>query len=79
MNITNLLKVIIYIIIATFTLLFFTNKSNIKSEYIIPVIVTLQLKYYFGDWDKGYQYSYKDITYFFTTFGISYIIVILFK
>ena len=31
---------------------------------MIPIIVILLIKYTFGDWDKGYIYTYKDILFY---------------
>ena len=51
------------------------NKSNFPKEYIIPIIMSLILKYSIGDLDKGYQWTYSDIFYWVYILGLSYIIV----
>ena len=77
-KIQKLLTIIIYIIVTIFTLLFFTNKSNISSEYIIPIIIILQVKYYFGNWNKDF-YNYKNIIYWICIAIGSYLSVFLIK
>ena len=76
-KIPKLLTIIIYIIVTIFMLLFFTNKSNISSEYIIPIIIILQVKYYFGDWNNKGFYDYKNIIYWICIAIGSYLSVIL--
>ena len=58
------------------TLLFnkIENKSNIPSEYIIPLITSIITKYIIGDWDTGSKWSYKDILYFASILLISFAI-----
>ena len=55
------------------------NKSNFPKEYIIPIIMSLIIKYSIGDLDKGYQLTYSDIFYWIYILGLSHIIVILLK
>lgn len=57
------LKPIVACIIFTIILLQFENKSNFNSIIIIPIIVSLLVKYLFGDWDDGYVWSISDIYY----------------
>jgi len=66
---------IIYTICITLMYLFFKNNSNISSRYIIPILVTLQIKYIFGDWDKGYRYTHMDILYWCSLLTLSYLSV----
>ena len=63
-------------IICTLILLGIPNKSNFPKEYIIPLIVSLIIKYSIGDLDKGYQFTYSDIFYWVYILGLSYIIVL---
>jgi len=58
-----LITILFSIILAT---LFYIipNNSNISKYYIIPIIVSLIVKYIFGDWDNGSVYSISDIVYF---------------
>ena len=60
------------------TVIFFhiPNKSNFPKQIMIPIIVSLIIKYLFGDLDKGYQYSVYDIYYWFTILFIPYITVL---
>ena len=46
-----------------------------KSEYIIPLIMSVIIKYSIGDLDKGYQWTCCDILYWVYIIGLSYIIV----
>ena len=71
-----ILKIIVFIIIFIISLLIFPNKSNFSSKYIIPIIVALLVKYYLGDWDRGYNYTYKDIMFWMMCFIFSYLLVI---
>jgi hypothetical protein len=63
-------------IIGTLIFLYIPNKSNFPKEYIIPIIMTLIIKYSIGDLDKGYQWTYSDLFYWVYILGLSYIIVI---
>jgi hypothetical protein len=75
-----MLNKIISILSVTFilTILFFhiPNKSNFPKKYIIPIIVSIIIKYLFGDFDKGYTYTISDIYYWLIILLIPYIIVI---
>ena len=66
---------IVYTIGITMMYLLFKNNSNIPSRYIIPILVTLQIKYVFGDWDKGYSYTSLDILYWGCLLALSYLTV----
>ena len=76
-KIPKLLIIIIYIIATICMLLFFTNKSNISSEYIIPIIIILQVKYYFGDWNNKDFYNYTNLIYWICIVISSYLSVFL--
>lgn len=60
------------------TLLFLNipNKSNFPKKYIIPIIVSLIIKYSLGDLDKGYRYTISDIYYWLIILLVPYIIVV---
>jgi hypothetical protein len=62
-------------IIGTIIFIQIPNKFNFPKEYIIPLIMTLIIKYSIGDLDKGYQFTYSDIFYWVYILGLSYIIV----
>jgi hypothetical protein len=62
-------------IIGTIIFIQIPNKSNFPKEYMIPLIMSLIIKYSIGDLDKGYQFTYNDIFYWAYILGLSYIIV----
>jgi hypothetical protein len=62
-------------VIGTLIFIKIPNKSNLPTEYIIPLIMSLIIKYFIGDLDKGYQWTYSDIFYWVYILGLSYIIV----
>ena len=62
-------------IIGTLIFLKIPNNSNFPKEYMIPLIMTLVIKYSIGDLDDGYQFTYSDIFYWAYMLGLSYIIV----
>ena len=66
---------LLFVAIATLVLLQVPNRSNLPSEYIVPVIVALLTKYAMGDWDKGFQWSMMDIVYWVAVLGLSYGII----
>jgi hypothetical protein len=70
--------VIISIFAAFLTLLFFNipNKSNFPKKYMIPIMVSLIIKYSLGDLDRGYSYTVSDIYYWFIILFIPYAIVL---
>jgi len=74
-------KILIIIILASILSLFFLNipnKSNFSKKIMIPILVSLIIKYSIGDLDKGYHYTSLDILYWFLIIFIPYIIVIYF-
>ena len=75
-----MLKKIIIIIFFTsiLTLIFLNipNKSNFPKKIMIPILVSLIIKYSIGDLDKGYNYTTLDILYWFLIIFIPYIIVV---
>ena len=46
---------------------------------MIPAMVVLSIKYFYGDWDKGYIYTMKDIYYYFIIISISMINIYILK
>jgi hypothetical protein len=70
--------VIISVIAIFLTLLFFyiPNKSNFPKKYMIPIIVSLIIKYSLGDLDKGYSYTVSDVYYWFMILFIPYAVVL---
>ena len=75
----NINKTLLSTIFLSILLFLFNNKSNFKTEYIIPIIVALLVKYLLGDWDKGYAWSLSDIQYWLFILVISYITIIILK
>jgi hypothetical protein len=72
-------KLVLISVLAVFsTLLFFNipNKSNFPKKYIIPIIVSLIIKYSLGDLDKGYNYTICDVYYWFMILFIPYAVVL---
>lgn len=63
-------------IIGTIIFIQIPNQSNFPKEYIIPLIMSLIIKYSIGDLDKGYQFTYSDIFYWAYILGLSHIIVL---
>jgi len=49
-----------------------TNKSNFPTEYIVPLIVALLIKYTRADWDFGYRYTVNDLIFWVTITTTSY-------
>ena len=70
--------IIVSFVALILTIIFFhiPNKSNFPKKYMIPIIVSLIIKYSFGDLDKGYQYTITDVYYWFTILFIPYITVL---
>jgi len=58
-------------ILLTVILLQFKNKSNISSLIVVPLIVSLLIKYLIGDLDEGYIWSLSDISYWTLVVGVS--------
>ena len=72
-------QIVIISVLALFlTLLFFyiPNKSNFPKKYMIPIIVSLIIKYSLGDLDKGYSYTISDVYYWFMILFIPYAVVL---
>jgi len=72
-------KLVLISVLAVFlTLLFFSisNKSNFPKKYIIPIIVSLIIKYSLGDLDTGYNYTIYDVYYWFMILFIPYAVVL---
>ena len=69
----------IYVASIAFTLLLFLlpNQSNFNSSFIIPFIVVFLIKYLFGDFDIGFQWTIYDILFWFSIPLLSHFIVVL--
>ena len=63
-------------LILTVVIFYIPNKSNFPKQIMIPIIVSLIIKYLFGDLDKGYKYTIYDVYYWFTILFIPYITVL---
>ena len=69
------INTIIFVIIASLILANFTNRSNFPKTVMIPLLVGGLTKYILGDWDAKFQWSYVDVIYWISIFGLSYIII----
>lgn len=69
MDYTKLILMIFFIIYSTVFISLFTNYSGIHSNILIPIVIVLQVKYYFGDIIKNYTLA-KDIIFIITTVGL---------
>jgi hypothetical protein len=72
-------KVIFASVFLTILLLFIKNESNFNDYIIIPLITSLVIKYTFGDFDIGYQWSKSDIFYWVILIVTSVIIIKIVK
>ena len=72
-------KVIFASVFLTILLLFIKNESNFNDYIIIPLITSLVIKYKFGDFDIGYQWSKSDIFYWVILIVTSVIIIKIVK
>ena len=68
-------KLTIFLIIATIMLLRISNKSNIPTIYIVPVIVALAAKYIIGDFDKGFAWTWSDALFWLYVLCVPYIVI----
>ena len=64
-------------LLLTIILYYIPNKSNFSKYYMIPLLVILLIKYAYGDWDKGYTYTYYDILFYLILGSISIITIYL--
>jgi len=64
-------------LLLTIILYYIPNKSNFSKYYMIPLLVILLIKYSYGDWDKGYTYTYYDILFYLILGSISIITIYL--
>lgn len=61
----NKIFISIFLTLLLTTILYFIpDKSNYSKYFMIPLMVVLFIKYVYGDWDKGYIYTMKDIYYY---------------
>lgn len=72
----KILLILIAAIVMTFIFLHIPNKSNFPSYVMIPLIVSLIIKYSMGDLDRGYQYTVSDIYYWAIILLVPYAIVV---
>jgi ACR3 family arsenite efflux pump ArsB len=73
----RILTTVLFSIFASILLLNVKNQSNFSPYIIIPLIVALLTKYSIGDWDKGFQWTILDISYWICIIGSSYGVVYL--
>lgn len=72
----KIIKISFVAIILAILFYYIPNKSNFPKKYIIPIIVSLIIKYSIGDLDRGYTYTFSDLYYWFIILFIPYIVVI---
>ena len=70
---------ILITILLTTIIYYLPDKSNYSKYFMIPIMVVLSIKYFYGDWDKGYIYTMKDIYYYFIIISISMINIYILK
>jgi hypothetical protein len=73
----QILRTILFSILATIILFSIKNRSNISSFIAIPLLASLLTKYILGDWDKGFSWTNLDIVYWLTIISTSYCVVYL--
>ena len=78
-NVNLLIKNILAVILFTLFFIPFKNYSNISDYIIITIITVLQAKYFFGDLDKGYELTYKDIIYWLSLITSSLVTISVYK
>ena len=71
----KILFIIIVAIILTILFYLIPNKSNFPKKIMIPLIVSLIIKYSIGDLDRGYQWTVSDIYYWMMILDIPFIVV----
>ena len=76
----NKIYISIFLTLLFTTILYFIpDKSNYSKYFMIPLMIVLFIKYIYGDWDKGYIYTIKDIYYYFILVLTSMINIYLLK
>lgn len=75
LKIINVFKTIVLAILFTLLLKQFKNYSNFSDTIVIPLIVSLSVKYLLGDWDVGYNWTISDIFYWTCLYVTSYSII----
>lgn len=75
----NPLYHVISVVIYSIYLLQFANNSNFPSKYVIPLITVLSAKYFLGDFDIGYQWTFSDILFWVSLSLLSYIVVVAYE
>lgn len=73
---SKIIKISLIAIFLSILFFYIPNKSNLPKKYMIPIIVSLIIKYSIGDLDKGYTYTYSDLYYWFIILFIPYIVII---
>ncbi len=73
------LKILLISVVSVFLTLIFLiipNKSNFPTRIIIPLIVSLIIKYSIGDLDHGYRWTISDLVYWTIILLVPYFIVL---
>ncbi len=75
----KILLISVVAVVLTLIFLIIPNKSNFPNRIMIPLIVSLIIKYSMGDLDRGYSWTMSDILYWATILLVPYFIVIYFE
>jgi hypothetical protein len=73
------LKILLISVVAVFLTLIFLmipNKSNFPNRIIIPLIVSLIIKYSMGDLDRGYSWTMSDLLYWAIILLLPYFVLV---
>jgi hypothetical protein len=71
----KILLIFIVSIILSVIFLMIPNKSNFPKQLMIPLIVSLIIKYSMGDLDRGYQWTFSDVYYWAIILLVPYFVV----
>lgn len=73
---TKIIQITLFVFSLSIFFFYIPNKSNFPKKYMIPIMVSLIIKYIMGDLDKGYTYTVKDIYYWSIILFIPYMVVL---
>lgn len=72
----KILLISVVAIVLTLIFLMIPNKSNFPNRIMIPLIVSLIIKYSIGDLDRGYRWSTSDLLYWTIILLVPYFVVL---
>lgn len=73
---TKIIQIILFAVCLSIFFFYIPNKSNSPKKYMIPIMVSIIIKYIMGDLDKGYAYTVKDIYYWSIILFIPYMVIV---